>query len=118
MNIYKFMQNIKGKEKIIAIICTVPDKKYEKKIAETLLKKKISFCINAFLKVNSYFYWNKKIQKVKEIVLVIKTISSLEKKVVKEIKKIHNYQIPEILSIKIDKVSKKYFDWSLKNIKI
>ena len=56
-------------------------------------------------------------QKNKENLALIKTIKSNEKKVYEIIKKYHNYDVPEILTIDVDNIDYQYKDWALGFIK-
>ncbi len=110
--------NIPKKNNIILILCTTSNIKNAKKITKILLKKKLISCANIIENIQSYYLWNKKIKKEKEIKIIIKTFSILKKIVYKIIKKYHNYDIPEILVIKTKNYNNKYSNWMNKEIKI
>ena len=61
--------------------------------------------------INSLYSWKKKVVKDKEIALLIKTKKQNFNKVKQEIKELHSYEIPCILSIKPDTVDKNYSLW-------
>jgi periplasmic divalent cation tolerance protein len=82
------------------------------KIAKFLLKKRLIACANIF-EIESFYWWQKKIEKAKEFVLIGKTIEKNYQKIKKEVEKIHPYQIPSILKIKVQ-ANEKYLNW-LKN---
>ena len=81
------------------------------KITKALLEKKLVGCINILSNCVSYFIWDSKIQKNKEYIAFIKTIKSNENSIYNLIKRIHNYETPEILTMSVDKVDKNYFNW-------
>jgi periplasmic divalent cation tolerance protein len=93
------------------VFVTCPNDKKAEKIANVLLKKKLVACVNITPKIKSLYWWENKIEKSNEVLMIIKTKSKLFKKVEKEIKKIHPYEVPEIISIKIEKGLKKYLNW-------
>lgn len=64
--------------------------------------------------VDAIFFWNHNLQKSKEYRLVIKTLDSKYSLVEKFIKKNHNYNVPPILKIDVDKVSYDYLNWMLR----
>ncbi len=107
---------LKSKD-IRLIIFNISDKKKFIKIKDVLFKKKIISCINIINKITSFYIWKNKIKKSTEIKIMCKTFNSLEKKVIKIIKKIHPYNIPEILIFKIHKINKEYLNWMKKTIK-
>ncbi len=98
------------------ITCNIPDKKKFIKIKDILFKKKLVSCINIVNKVTSFYIWKNKIKKNIEIRMMFKTFSFLKKKVIKIIKKIHPYKIPEISIFKVYKIDQDYFNWMKKTI--
>ncbi len=105
------------KDNIILLTCNVPNKKILKKIINVLLEKKMVSCINIINKIISFYYWKNKIKKKKEIKIMFKSFNFLKKKIIKKIKKIHSYKIPEILVFKVNNVNKEYLYWMKKTIK-
>lgn len=108
------------KDKFIVIETSYPNspkgKKLAKNLAAILLQKKLAACIN-FFPVESMYFWQKKLQNDREILVVIKTKNSLYGEVEKIIKKHHIYEIPQIISSEINQGSKPYFSWIESNIK-
>ncbi|NQY21623.1 MAG: divalent-cation tolerance protein CutA [Campylobacteraceae bacterium] len=87
-----------------------------KYIASVLIKDELAACIQ-ISKVESLYMWKKKIENEKEFVLTIKTKRSNFKKIKSIIKKIHSYDLPEIISFKVKKASKEYKEYIYKNVK-
>ena len=95
----------------ILIYCPVPNKKIGEKISQQLLKKKWIACANLIAPMDSFYWWEGKITKDKEALLLCKTKKSLYKKVTAEIHKIHPYQTPAILSLNIEQAEKSFLNW-------
>ncbi len=81
------------------------------KIASELLKKRIVACASVLPGVTSKFWWNGKINKAREVMLIIKTKNRNFKIAEKEIKLLHSYEIPEIIAVPITAGSEKYLRW-------
>ncbi len=96
--------------KYIIVFVTVPNNKF-KRIIDQLLTKKLVACINVIKNVSSYYWWENKICTDKESLLIIKTKKVLFKKLLNEIKKVHPYKVPEIISIKMSEGNKEYLNW-------
>jgi len=96
--------------KFVVVLVTVPYDK-SKKIINLLLTKKLAACVNKIKTIESFYWWENKICNDKETLLVIKTKKILFEKIVKEIKKVHPYKVPEIISIEINNGNKEYLDW-------
>ena len=101
------------------IISTTTNKKsVAETISKNLLDNKLTPCTNISTKTTSTFIWNDKLRKDNEYVLSIKTINSLKEDVISTIKNSHNYDIPEIISTKIDILSKDYKKWFKDNLQV
>jgi periplasmic divalent cation tolerance protein len=92
------------------VITTTTTNKLAEKIAEALVKKKLAACVQ-LLPIQSLYTWKKKAKKEKEITPLIKSRSDKFKEIEKLIKKLHPYEVPEIIEIKIDRGSKDYLGW-------
>ena len=100
---------------MILVYITNPTKKQAEKIAEFLLKKRLIACANIF-EIESFYWWQKKIKRAKEFVLIGKTIEKNYKKIKREVEKIHPYQLPCVLRIKAG-ANEKYLNWLKSEIK-
>lgn len=95
----------------IVVFVTASSKEEAEKITQGLLKDKLAACVNITTGVDSYFWWQGKIDSAKEALLVIKTRKKLFDKLAKKVKKLHSYEIPEIIALPIIKGNKKYLEW-------
>ncbi len=90
------------------LVQTTTDTKSEaKKIADILIKKKLTACIQISA-IDSIYEWKNQICKEKEYLLNIKTKKKNYKKIEREIKENHSYDVPEIIGTKIVSLSKDY----------
>ena len=96
---------------------TSDDKIILNKIANQILEDKLSPCVSISKKNKSYYKWNNEIQSSKEYSLNIKTSRDLVEKCYTIIKKLHNYETPEIIEINFKIINNKYKEWFEKNIK-
>ena len=101
---------------MIFIYITCPNKREAKKIGIVLVKKRLAACCNIF-PIESIYWWQKRIVKDKEVVLIVKTLKKNFKKVKKEVKKLHSYELPCILEIPIRGGSKDFLNWLEKEVK-
>ncbi len=93
----------------IIILCTCKEEDAEK-IVNELLTKKLIACVNSF-PVKSFFWWKGKMEKEEEILLMMKSSEEKWDAIQKEIKKIHSYEVPEIISISIKNCLPDYLKW-------
>lgn len=92
-------------------------KKEAEKIGRILIKEKLAGCVNILDGVTSIFPWENKIQKTKEVVLLVKTKKSLVSKVSKRVEELHSYDCPCIAVLPVDFASRDYEKWLKKEIR-
>ena len=102
---------------MIIIKTTSDSHKAMKDITNTLLNKKYAACVNIIPRMRSKYILDGRIVESMEVMLLIKTSEDLEANVYKTIKKLHNYDIPEISTIKTENVDKDYLNWLNKSLK-
>lgn len=98
-------------KKYIVVFITVDGNKEAKKISGYLVRNKLAACVNIVPKISSIYWWKGKIEKSKELLLVVKTKKVIFKKLIKEVKKLHSYTVPEIISLPITGGNKDYLNW-------
>ena len=95
----------------IAILITAKDQEEAQKIAKALVKRRQAACVNVVPAVNSHFWWKDKLEATNESLLIVKTRESLLPEVIKTVKKIHSYRLPEIIALPIIGGSRDYLEW-------
>ncbi len=95
----------------VVIFVTAANKKEAEKIASTLIEKKLAACVNIIENVNSLFWWQGKVDRLKEALLIVKTRRTLMNKLIKKVKSLHSYAVPEIIALPIVSGDKKYLQW-------
>ena len=99
------------KKKFIAIFVTCASARQAERIADSLLSKRIVACANTIPGIESRFWWNGRIDRAREVLIVMKTHGKNFAKVEKEVKRLHSYEVPEIVALPIVAGSKEYLDW-------
>jgi periplasmic divalent cation tolerance protein len=97
--------------KEIVIFITAASNKEAKTIANELLNKKKVACVNIVPKISSFFIWKGKRESCKEVLLIAKSSTRFIKDIIKLVKKIHSYEVPEIISLPIVGGNKDYLKW-------
>lgn len=99
------------------VFITAKDNEEAKRIAQGLLKEKLIACANIIPGVQSMFWWEGKIDEAGEALLILKTKRSLIKKVIKTVKVLHSYQVPEVIALPIIEGNKDYLKWVNESVK-
>jgi len=101
----------------IAIFVTCPSMKEAEAIADALLSERIVACANIISGVRSNFWWKGRIDSADETLLVLKTTKKNFTKAEKAVKRLHSYDVPEIIALPIAAGSRAYLDWIDKSVK-
>jgi periplasmic divalent cation tolerance protein len=80
-------------------------------MAKELVAGKLAACVTVFPGVTSHFFWKGELSREKEAMILVKTTKEKAGKVIKKIKEIHKYQLPEILFFQPAGGEKRYLDW-------
>ena len=80
-------------------------------IAENLVSHKLAACVNILPNLKSFYWWDDKVCKDDELLLVAKIKTSLFKDLEKAVKKLHSYDVPEIILLPIENGSNAYLQW-------
>jgi periplasmic divalent cation tolerance protein len=96
---------------ISLIYTTINNEKDAKKIANYLLEEQIVACVNIIPNVHSIYRWKGKIEEEKEFILIAKTKDENVIKAINKIKKLHTYEIPDIISIAVNNGYSEYLDY-------
>jgi periplasmic divalent cation tolerance protein len=81
-----------------------------KRIVDSLLAAKLAACIQV-LPIRSFYPWKGKISRDRENLMLIKSRSRDFGAVKRTILEYHDYELPEIISVRIDRGSAAYLRW-------
>ena len=81
-----------------------------RRIAETLVDRKLAACVTIVPKIVSIYRWKGKVEEAEEWMLLIKPAAGFEP-VRDAILEMHSYELPECMSISIEDGSPEYLKW-------
>jgi periplasmic divalent cation tolerance protein len=99
-----------GKNRVVIVTCgTLAE---ARGIARVVVTKRLAACVNIVLSpVESVYRWKNKVEKAREVLLLIKTTANLLAGLEREVKRLHGYQIPEFIALPIAAGSREYLSW-------
>jgi len=96
----------------IVVLVTCRSSAEARKIARALVEKRLAACVNIFrVPVESIYRWNGKVEKAIEVLLIIKSSRRRFPALEREIKRLHSYDVPEIIELPIAEGSRAYLAW-------
>jgi len=95
----------------VIIFITASNKKEAQRIAKALLENKLAACVNIVDKIESFFWWQGRIDRAQEALLIVKSSKTKLAKIIALVKSIHSYQVPEIIAFAITGGNRDYLRW-------
>ena len=95
----------------LLVLCTCPDKEVADFIAGQLVDTGLAACVNRVPDISSVYKWQGEVESDTEELLLIKTTASVWNELEREIKRLHPYELPEIIAVPISQGSEAYLNW-------
>lgn len=93
------------------IFVTCANLKEARRIAKGLLEKKLAACVSITSPVESFFWWEGKIDHAEEVLLIIKSKKTKLPALMQLVKSLHSYQVPEIIALPVTQGYRPYLRW-------
>ena len=96
----------------IVVLVTCRSAKEARKIARAVVEQRLAACANILARpVQSVYRWKGTVESAKEFLLTIKTTKARFPKLKGEIKRLHSYDVPEIIALPIAAGATNYLNW-------
>lgn len=93
------------------VTITAPKGAKAKTLAKQIVRDRLAACVNLVPFIHSTYWWKGKVVEEGESLLILKTRRSKVKSLIQKVKKIHPYDVPEIIATPILQGHKPYLDW-------
>lgn len=90
---------------------TCPDVDEARRIGRALVLERIAACVNIVPKMESFYWWEGKIENDQESVLIAKIPESSRNTLLERVLELHPYDTPCILFIPVTGGNPEYLDW-------
>ena len=95
----------------ILIFSTHDEKNAAQELARKIVESQLAACVQVLDGATSIYTWNGKLEESNEVLLLMKTFAEHFDALKNFIKENHPYEVPEIVSVKIEDVSEDYLKW-------
>lgn len=93
------------------VLTTVSSMEEAKRMARSLVEERVAACVNMAGSVESVYRWKDAVEEAQEVLLLIKTrvekLAALEEAV----RRLHSYDVPEFVILKVDDGGAAYLKW-------
>jgi len=93
------------------ILSTFPDADTARRIARILVEEKLAACVNLIPQIESIYRWKGAIETASEVLGLIKSTIGKYQLLENRIRELHPYEVPEVISIRIDSGNLAYLRW-------
>ena len=80
-------------------------------IGETLVAERLVACANILAPMSSIYWWQGRIQRDTEAVLIAKTRAELVDRAIARVKALHSYTVPCVVSLAIEQGNPDFLGW-------
>ncbi len=103
--------NQSNPNQIAMVLTTTDSQAVAEAIANELISNKLAACVQIDGPIKSVYVWEDQLESSQELRLSIKTTQAKVAEIVESIKTLHNYELPQILSIPISGGNDDYLKW-------
>lgn len=80
-------------------------------LARNLVDSRLAACVNIVPKIDSYYWWDDKIETDSESLLIVKSTQQKIEALIQYVRDVHPYEVPEILAIQLSEGLPDYINW-------
>lgn len=100
----------------LVVLVTCPTRHVATRLATTLVRARLAACVNLVSGVSSLFWWQGRVDRAREILLMIKTTARRFEALRRAVQQLHPYDVPEIISLPIGQGHPAYLAWIAESV--
>ena len=94
------------------LIYITASNRYEaRRIARTLVEERLAACANVISPIDSFYWWQGKVNEEREVALFAKTRVELVEAVIARVRALHSYSVPCVVALPILAGNPAFLDW-------
>lgn len=98
-------------QEVIMVITSLPDRASAERIADMLVTDGVAACVNILAECTSVYRWEGELSHTKEVPLLIKTARTAYPQLQSALRKVHPYELPEIIALPVSAGLPEYLKW-------
>jgi periplasmic divalent cation tolerance protein len=95
---------------ILLAVSTFPDAETARKIVREIIDARLAACGN-IVPIESIYRWQGKVESSGEVLAIFKLDAQRYREFEEKLRALHPYEVPEIISLKIDNGLPEYLSW-------
>jgi periplasmic divalent cation tolerance protein len=98
-------------ERAVLVYTTWPSIVEAERAGRTIVERRLAACVNVVPGMISHYWWEGKIERAEEVVMIIKTRAARADGVRDAVKQLHSYTTPSIMVLPVEAVDPAYHAW-------
>ncbi len=98
-------------ERAILVYTTWPSIVEAERAGRTIVERRLAACVNILPGMVSHYWWEGRLERGEEFVMIIKTRAALAERVSTAVKELHSYTTPAIIVLPIESIDEAYHAW-------
>jgi periplasmic divalent cation tolerance protein len=100
-------------ERAVLVYTTWPSIVEAERAGRAIVERRLAACVNILPGMVSHYWWQGKIERAEEVVMLIKTRAGVAEAVGKAVRGSHSYTTPSIMIVPVESVDADYYRWIL-----
>ena len=105
-----------GSASCVVVLVTCPSLSVATRLAKTLVSRHLIACANIVPGVASFFWWDGKVDRSREVLLLLKTTTAGEARLRHAVRLLHPYDVPEVIALPIVAGHQPYLRWVMSSV--
>ena len=98
-------------DEVIVVLTNLPDRDAAVKLARELVAQRLAACVNVLAGCTSVYRWKGEVEEAGEVPVLIKTRAGRYDEVEAAIRRLHPYELPEIVAVSVTRGLDEYLEW-------
>jgi periplasmic divalent cation tolerance protein len=98
-------------EPVLLVLSNLPDRNRALELARALVDEGLAACVNVLSPCTSIYRWKGAVEAAEEVPVLIKTRQSLYPQVEHAIRRLHPYELPEVIALSVTSGLSAYLEW-------
>ena len=101
-------------ERAVLVYTTWPSIVEAEAAGRKIVERRLAACVNILPGMISHYWWEGKIERAEEVVMIIKTRAALAEPVRAAVKELHSYTTPAVMVLPVESLDPAYHQWIVK----
>ncbi|MGH6665533.1 MAG: divalent-cation tolerance protein CutA [Pseudolabrys sp.] len=98
-------------ERAVLVYTTWPSIVEAEAAGRKIVEKRLAACVNILPGMISHYWWQGKIERAEEAVMLVKTRAGLAGQVGGMVKELHSYTTPAVMTLPVESLDPDYHKW-------